>query len=306
MKLMKRLLRVGSRESKLAVSQARLVMDMIKKHHPELELELVTMKTSGDMILDRSLDEVGGKGLFVKELDIALRSGVIDFAVHSLKDMPMETPEELPVVSYARRENPRDALVLPLGAAALDLSRPFGCSSARRRLQLETLYPGVKVEGLRGNVLTRLEKLDRGGLCATVLACAGLTRLSLGGRISRVFGEDEMIPAAGQGVLAVQARAGEDHAYLACVDDREARIAASCEKAFVRRLGGSCSSPIAAYASFSGPELVLRGLYYDEKRGRQAKGKLAMPAGEAEKLGIALAEALMKETESRAAGEVTG
>ncbi len=300
---MRRLLRVGSRESRLAVMQARLVMDALKKHHPELELELVTMKTSGDIILDRSLDEVGGKGLFVKELDAALRNGVIDIAVHSLKDMPAETPEELPVVSYFRREDPRDALVLPLGAEALDQSKPLGCSSARRRLQLEALYPGVRVEGLRGNVLTRLEKLDKGGFCAAVLACAGLKRLGLGGRISRVFSEDEMIPAAGQGILAVQARAGEDHACLACADDMEARLAASCEKAFVRRLGGDCSSPIAAYARLSGSEITLRGLYYDEKRRRRAQGKLAMPAGEAEKLGIALAEALMRETESRTSEE---
>jgi hydroxymethylbilane synthase len=138
---MKRLIRVGSRESKLAVTQTQSIINIIKTHHPELEFEIVTMKTSGDMILDRNLDEVGGKGLFVKELDIGLRSGQIDFAVHSLKDMPMLTPEDLPVVSLSVRENPYDALVLPRKAGEVDLTKPFGCSSARRKLQLERLYP---------------------------------------------------------------------------------------------------------------------------------------------------------------------
>ena len=292
---MRRLIRVGSRESKLAVIQARLVVDIIREHHPELEFEFVTMKTSGDMILDRSLDEVGGKGLFVKELDIGLRSGVIDFAVHSLKDMPMATPEDLPVISYTRRENPFDALVLPAGAEELDPTRPFGCSSARRKLQLETLYPGVTVKGIRGNVLSRLDKVDGGDYAATVLACAGLHRLGLNHRITRIFDETEMIPAAGQGILAVQARAGEDHTYLACVDDAAARLATKAENAFIRRLDGGCSSPIAAYAKISGGSIQLFGLHYDPESGRHAVGVMTMMAEEAETLGLALAERLLRE-----------
>lgn len=291
---MKKIIRVGSRESKLAVIQAHLVVASIRQHHPELEFEFVTMKTSGDMILDRNLDEVGGKGLFVKELDIGLRSGQIDFAIHSLKDMPMVTPEDLPVISYTKRENPFDALVMPKGIQDINKAKPFGCSSARRKLQLEKLYPGITVKGIRGNVLSRLDKVDSGDYAATVLACAGLYRLGLQHRISKTFNEKDMIPAAGQGILAVQARAGEDHTYLSCVDNTEARIATKAENAFIRRLDGGCSSPIAAYAKIIGADVLLYGLHYDEQSGRHATGTMAMPVEDAEALGLALAEELIK------------
>jgi hydroxymethylbilane synthase len=295
---MKRLIRVGSRESKLAVTQTQSIINIIKTHHPELEFEIVTMKTSGDMILDRNLDEVGGKGLFVKELDIGLRSGQIDFAVHSLKDMPMLTPEDIPVVSLSVRENPYDALVLPRKAGEVDLTKPFGCSSARRKLQLERLYPGIAVKGIRGNVQLRLQKVDSGDYAATILACAGLNRMGLQHRISKVFTEKDMIPAAGQGILAIQARAGEDHTYLRCVNDPASQIAFSAERAFVRRLDGGCSSPIAAYAKISGGQVILHGLHYDEETGRHAVGVMEMPVAEAEKLGITLAEQLLAKLSS--------
>jgi hydroxymethylbilane synthase len=295
---MKRLIRVGSRESKLAVTQTQSIINIIKTHHPELEFEIVTMKTSGDMILDRNLDEVGGKGLFVKELDIGLRSGQIDFAVHSLKDMPMLTPEDLPVVSLSVRENPYDALVLPRKAGEVDLTKPFGCSSARRKLQLERLYPGIAVKGIRGNVQLRLQKVDSGDYAATILACAGLNRMGLQHRISKVFTEKDMIPAAGQGILAIQARAGEDHTYLRCVNDPASQIAFSAERAYVRRLDGGCSSPIAAYAKISGGQVILHGLHYDEETGRHAVGVMEMPVAEAEKLGITLAEQLLAKLSS--------
>ena len=262
---MKRLIRVGSRESKLAVTQTQSIINIIKTHHPELEFEIVTMKTSGDMILDRNLDEVGGKGLFVKELDIGLRSGQIDFAVHSLKDMPMLTPEDLPVVSLSVRENPYDALVLPRKAGEVDLTKPFGCSSARRKLQLERLYPGIAVKGIRGNVQLRLQKVDSGDYAATILACAGLNRMGLQHRISKVFTEKDMIPAAGQGILAIQARAGEDHTYLRCVNDPASQIAFNAERAFDRRLDGGCSSPIAAYAKIAAVRCSARPPYDGDK-----------------------------------------
>lgn len=292
---MSKLIRVGSRESKLAVIQARYVIDLVKAQHPELDFELVTMKTSGDLILDRNLDEVGGKGLFVKELDLGLRNGQIDFAVHSLKDMPIITPEDLPIAAFSKREDPFDALVMPEGVDKIDLSKPFGCSSARRALQLGKLYPGMSVKGIRGNVLLRLSKLDSGEYAATVLACAGLRRMGLEIRITKVFNEDEMIPAAGQGILAVQGRYGEDYSYLSCVDDFEARCAAIAERAFVRRLDGGCSSPIAAFARLEGADLLLRGLYYEEASGKHITGKMKMPVKDAETLGIALAEKLLKE-----------
>lgn len=155
-------IRVGSRESRLAVVQSELVMDAIRAAHPEVGLELVTMKTTGDKILDRTLDKVGGKGLFVKELDAALLDGRVDLTVHSCKDLPMEEDPRIPLAGFSRREDPRDVLVLPQGAEELDPSRPIGCASARRAVQLRALFPGVAVAPVRGNVLTRLRKLDEG------------------------------------------------------------------------------------------------------------------------------------------------
>ena len=179
--LKKRLAAAGldSRDSALAVVQSRLVMDALQAAHPDLELELVTMKTTGDKILDRTLDKVGGKGLFVKELDVALREGRVDLTVHSCKDLPMEVPEDLPLAAFPRREDPRDALVLPRDTAELDFSKPIGCASLRRRIQLLKLFPQARVEPVRGNVLTRLDKLDSGQYGALVLAAAGLKRLGL-------------------------------------------------------------------------------------------------------------------------------
>lgn len=292
---MKRTIRVGSRESKLAVVQATMVIQRLQQEHPEFHYELVTMKTTGDVILDRNLDQVGGKGLFVKELDIGLRAGQIDVAVHSLKDMPMVTPEDLPLIAFTARENPFDALIMPSGTLELDLTKPFGCSSPRRTLQLQKLYPGLTVSGIRGNVQLRLQKLDSGAFAATVLACAGLNRLGLESRITRVFTPDEMLPAAGQGILAIQARAGEDTDYLRCLDDPAARIAATAERAFVRRLDGGCSSPIAAFAELQGDRLLLRGLHYEPSTNRHVTGSLTGTVQEAEALGIAMAETLLKE-----------
>ena len=180
-------IRVGSRESALAVIQSRMVMDAIRQAVPDAELELVTMKTTGDRILDRPLDQIGGKGLFVKELDHVLRDGRVDFTVHSLKDMPMDVPEDLPLAAFSRREDPRDVLVLAEGASQLDPSRPIGCSSRRRQLQLKALFPRMEVMPVRGNVQTRLNKLQDGEYSALVLAAAGLKRLGLEGRISRYF-----------------------------------------------------------------------------------------------------------------------
>ncbi len=259
------MIKVGSRESKLAVVQSGIVMDAIRAESPHTELTLVTMKTTGDIILDRTLDKIGGKGLFVKELDRALLSGEVDLTVHSLKDMPMETSPLLPIAAVSKREDPRDALVLPQGISELDFSKPIGCSSARRTLQLRRLFPGCLVAPVRGNVQTRLAKLDSGEYSALVLACAGLVRLGLEGRISRVFEPHEMLPAAGQGILAVQARADFDAGLLCGFHDADAMLIAQAERSFVRTLNGGCSSPVAAYATIDGQTLKLTGLYVDEQ-----------------------------------------
>ena len=288
-------LRAGSRESRLAVIQTELVMAAIREREAACEIELVTMKTTGDKILDRTLDKVGGKGLFVKELDAALLDGRVDFTVHSCKDLPMDLDPRLPLAGFSRRADPRDALVLPVGASELDRSKPIGCASARRALQLKRLFPGQPVAPVRGNVLTRLAKLDGGQYAALVLAVSGLERLGLEGRISRVFSTDEMLPAAGQGILAVQIRAGEDAGYLSAFLDREAADCALAERAFVRRLDGGCSSPVAAFATVEGESLTLRGMDVTAV-GEPIFDTITGPRDQGEALGIALADRIREGT----------
>lgn len=276
----------ASRESRLAVIQAELVMGAIAEAHPELEPELLTMKTTGDRILDRPLDKIGGKGLFVRELDAALREGRADLAVHSCKDLPMELPEDLPIAAFTPREDPRDALVLPAGKT--DIEGPIGCSSLRRSLQLRMLFPDREVVSVRGNVLTRLQKLDSGEFGALVLAAAGLKRLGLESCVSRYFSVEEMLPAAGQGILAVQCRAGTDTSYLDCVRDREAERCALAERSFVRALDGGCSSPVAAHAVVSGSGITITGLYVDASE-RLYREAVSGPAENGEALARELA-----------------
>lgn len=276
------MIRVGSRDSRLAVVQAEEIMTRLG-----VPCELVTMKTTGDKILDRTLDKVGGKGLFVKELDRALAAGEVDLTVHSLKDMPMETPDGLPIAAYSPREDARDVLVLPEGVTELDLSKPIGCASARRRVQLEKLFPGARVEPVRGNVQTRLRKLDSGQYGALVLAAAGLHRLGLQGRISRYFSPDEILPAAGQAILAVQTRTGELTGETAALDCPESRVCALAERALVRALDGGCFAPIAAYAVLEKGTLRLRGLYAENDH--LFKDEITGAPEDAEALGEALA-----------------
>ena len=283
---------VGSRESVLAVVQANMLIDSLKAAHPELEIELVTMKTTGDKILDRTLDKVGGKGLFVKELDAALLERRADITVHSLKDMPMEVSAELPLLCFSKREDPRDALVLPEGATELAPGAVIGSSSLRRALQLKAIFPDHEIAPIRGNLQTRLRKLDEGQFGALVLAAAGLKRLGLEERIRRYFTTEEMIPAAGQGILGVQGRRGEDHAYLDCFADAEAGYAAACERSFVRELDGGCTSPVCAHAVVHGDKITLRGLDYDPATGAHRVGTDEGSITEAEALGARLARRL--------------
>ena len=282
-------IRIGSRESRLAVIQSELVMDAIRAHHPDVALELVTMKTTGDKILDRTLDQIGGKGLFVKELDAALLEGRADLSVHSCKDLPMDIDPRIPLAGFTRREDPRDVLVLPEGVTELDNSKPIGCASARRAVQLKALFPGMEIAPVRGNVLTRLRKLDEGQFSALVLAAAGLKRLGLEGRISRYFTVEEMLPAAGQGILALQSRAGEDLSWLSGVLDEEGTWCAVAERAFVRALDGGCSSPIAAHAVLSDGEITITGLYVDEE-GTAIRRTTTGPRNQGEDLARRLAD----------------
>lgn len=296
---MKKIVRIGSRESKLAVIQAELVRDRIMKANPEYEVQIITMKTTGDMILDRSLDKIGGKGLFVKELDRALLEGRVDITVHSLKDMPMETSPKLPLLAFTKREDPRDALILNSKLTSFPADGLVGTSSKRRALQLAALYPEIRTCGIRGNVQTRLRKLTEEGMDATILAAAGLNRLGMENYIGRYFSVEEMIPAAGQGILAVQGRAGEIFPWMETLNDRESSYAALAERQFVRVLDGGCSSPVAAHAIIHGNELRLLGLYYKESDNSYFTSELTGDVKDCEKLGETLALKMHKESENR-------
>ena len=268
---------IGSRESKLAVLQSEMVKSYIEQKNreknagSEITVNILTMKTTGDIILDRTLDKVGGKGLFVKELDKALMDGRSILSV----------------------------LVLPEGVAELDPDKPLGCSSLRRTLQLKKLYPEMEVKSIRGNLQTRLRKLDEGEYSGLILAAAGLKRLGLENRSSRYFTPDEMIPSAGQGILAVQGRKGEDYGYLDGYCDRDAWLAGTAERAYVKYLDGGCSSPVAAFAEVDGDEIFIRGLYYSEATGKWLTGQIRGAAEDGEKLGIALAKQLKSDCEGR-------
>ncbi len=301
---MKKNIIIGSRESRLAVIQSELIKEYIENTNINTEVSLLTMKTTGDMILDRTLDKIGGKGLFVKELDKALLDKKSDISVHSLKDMPMELPEELPIIAFSKREDPRDVLVLPKGTSEMDMDKPIGCSGPRRVLQVKELFPDCQIKSIRGNILTRLKKLDDGEYGALILAAAGLKRLGLEDRIFRYFEPDEIIPAAGQGILAVQGRKGEDYSCLAGFEDRDSALEAKAERAFVRALDGGCSSPVTAFSVVKGDTITIKGLYFNEVSGQYIKGEISGAAGEGADLGCKLALELKEKIGTEKAGKV--
>jgi hydroxymethylbilane synthase len=255
-----RSLTIATRESRLALWQAEHVRDLLGARFG-VEVRLLGMTTRGDQILDRSLSKVGGKGLFVKELEAALEGGRADLAVHSLKDVPMDLPPGFALAAVLEREDPRDALVSPRFAdlAALPPGACVGTSSLRRVAQLAALRPDLRIEPLRGNLDTRLRKLDEGQYDAIVLAAAGLMRLGLAERIRTRFVPAMMLPAAGQGALGIEVRADDTELRraLATLIDRPAWLAVHAERAVSRGLGGSCSMPLAAHATWQGETLHL-------------------------------------------------
>jgi len=255
-----RTLTIATRESRLALWQAEHVRNLLETRF-EIEVKLLGMTTRGDQILDRTLSKVGGKGLFVKELETALEDGHADLAVHSLKDVPMDLPAGFALAAVLDREDPRDALVSPRYASLADLPQGacVGTSSLRRLAQLTTARPDLRIEPLRGNLDTRLRKLDEGQYDAIVLAAAGLVRLGLAERIRMRFAPQQMLPAAGQGALGIEVRAddAELREMLAGLIHRPTWLAVHAERAVSRGLGGSCSMPLAAHAQWQGPELHL-------------------------------------------------
>ena len=256
---------IATRESRLALWQAEHVKALLEAQGHTVTL--LGMTTKGDQILDRSLSKVGGKGLFVKELEVALEEGRADIAVHSLKDVPMDLPEGFELACVMEREDPRDAFVSPQYASLHELPEGavVGTSSLRRTVLLRALRPDLRIEPLRGNLDTRLKKLDDGQYAGIVLAAAGLKRLGLAARIRTVFEPDHMLPAAGQGALGIEIRSGRAdlRAALAPLAHQRTWLTVTAERAISRAMGGSCSMPLAAHGEWHGDELRLRAAWGD-------------------------------------------
>lgn len=256
-------LKIGSRGSALAMAQSKIIVDRLEREHPKLKCEIVPFTTTGDRILDKTLDKIGGKGLFVKELELALLEGSVDLTIHSLKDMPMEVDERLPILAVSERENPFDVLVLPKNVNEIDFSKPIGTSSKRREVQIRKIFPNCEVKPVRGNVITRLEKLDSGLFSGLILAYAGLKRLGLENRISRVFSEKDMVPSGCQGVLAVQGKVGFDTSVLEGVHCEKTFSVIKSERTFLSEVGGGCSAPIGVYGIKIDENISLSGMMLD-------------------------------------------
>jgi hydroxymethylbilane synthase len=290
-------LRIATRESRLAMRQTEIVAAAIGERHAGLMIEIVGMTTRGDRVLDRPLAEVGGKGLFVKELEVALEEDRADIAVHSLKDVPMELPEGFALASFGRREDPFDAFVSNRFAslAALPEGAVVGTSSLRRECQLRRLRPRLEPRLLRGNVNTRLARLDAGDFDAIILAAAGLRRLGFAERIRHIIPAAQSLPAIGQGILAIEYRSGRDdlRALLAAFEDRATACAARAERALGRVVEGSCEVPVGALASVRGETLELDAFVGMPDGTRMVRKSASGACAQAERVGHALGEALL-------------
>ncbi|MBJ91836.1 MAG: hydroxymethylbilane synthase [Alteromonadaceae bacterium] len=296
-------IRIATRKSALALWQAEYVKAELLRNHPNLTVELVPMSTQGDKILDTPLAKIGGKGLFVKELEQAMLEDRADIAVHSMKDVPVEFPDGLMLHTICPRENPQDAFVsnqfksideLPPGAVV-------GTSSLRRQCQLKALRPDLTVRDLRGNVNTRLAKLDNGEYAAIILAAAGLIRLGFEQRIAALMPVDTSLPANGQGAVGIECRSDDKEVQqlLSALEHRETRICVLAERAMNRKLQGGCQVPIGAYAVIENDTLWLRGLVGALDGSEIIRHQLRGPVAEAEQLGVALAEHLLSQGADR-------
>ena len=317
---------IGTRGSKLALWQAECIKSLLKKHHPDLEVHLIKIKTTGDMILDVPLAQVGGKGLFVKEIEEAILRNVIDIAVHSMKDVPTEFPAGLHLSAICEREDPRDAFICQVLNFRFkvprfkDLSRGarIGTSSLRRSSQLLNMRPDLQITQLRGNLDTRMRKLDEGQFDAIILAVAGVKRLGLQNRITQILPFEVSLPAIGQGAIGIECRVDDEiiNKIVGALNHKETSIAVRAERAFLKRLEGGCQVPIAAYARIEHTAegkgqkdpllmthhslLVMDGLVGSIDGKRLVRGRIEGKPEDHELLGIRLAEDLL----SRGAGEI--
>ena len=295
---------IASRESALALWQARHIESRLAALYPRAEIRVLGLTTEGDRRLDASLARIGGKGLFVKELEEALASGRADIAVHSMKDLPMTLPPGFALAAVSERADPRDALVSTRYAdfSAMPEGSRVGTSSLRRECQLRARHPGLRLEPLRGNVTTRLRKLDAGDYEAVILAAAGLKRLGLEDRITRLIPPAESLPAPGQGALGVECLSGRPGLIdaLAALNHAATASCVAAERAFSRSLSGSCNVPLGAYAEAEGANLRLRGFVGAPDGSRLVRGELRGSARDPEALGVTLAKAL----KAQGAGEI--
>jgi hydroxymethylbilane synthase len=297
------ILKLGTRGSKLALTQSGWVKERIESAHRGVRVELIRIRTTGDKMLDSPLSKIGGKGLFVKEIELALQDGQVDLAVHSMKDVPAELPPDLEARIFPKREDPRDALVsrrfpslsdLPEGAAV-------GTGSLRRSTQLLSRRPDLRIVPIRGNVDTRIQKMESGQLDAVILAAAGMNRLGLRERISCILSPEELLPAIGQGALCLETRKADLSVsdLLRFMHDEETELTVRAERAFLLRLGGGCQVPIAGHARLEGDTMVLDGMVAELDGSRVIRERMAGVRENPEGLGAALAQKLLSEGADR-------
>ncbi|CAD5106351.1 hydroxymethylbilane synthase [Zestomonas carbonaria] len=292
-------IRIATRKSALALWQAEYVKARLEQAHPGLVVSLVPMVSRGDKLLDAPLAKIGGKGLFVKELETALLENEADIAVHSMKDVPMDFPEGLGLYCICEREDPRDAFVSNTFASldALPAGSVVGTSSLRRQAQLLARRPDLKIQFLRGNVNTRLAKLDAGDYDAIILAAAGLIRLGFESRVRSFISVEDSLPAGGQGAVGIECRSAdaEIHALLAPLHHRDTALRVTAERALNKRLNGGCQVPIACYAELENGRLWLRGLVGQPDGGQLLRAEASASESQAEALGVQVAEDLLRQ-----------
>jgi len=307
---MKKTVRIGTRASLLAMAQSTNIKNLIEAQYPDVSVELVKIVTKGDKILDVPLAKVGGKGLFVKELEEAMLTRDVDMAVHSMKDVPAELPDDLHLGIITKREDPRDAFISNKYSSFADLpaGARVGTSSLRRQAQLSVMRKDLLIEDLRGNLDTRLRKLDEGQYDAIILAAAGLNRLKLADRATSYFSEEEMLPAVGQGAVGIELRKDADEvlAGLKFLEDEVTAVAVTAERAFLDRLEGGCQVPIGGFARLNDGELVLTGLIAAVNGENMIKKQIVGKPEDAEEMGRSLAEELLGQGGGEILAEVYG
>lgn len=290
---------IATRESPLALWQAEHVQALLRERYPEKDVKLLGMTTKGDQILDRTLSKIGGKGLFVKELEVAMQEGSAHLAVHSLKDVPMELPEGFVLAAVSSREDPRDAFVSPRYETleSMPAGSVVGTASLRRELMLRSKFPHLVVKPVRGNVGTRLRKLDSGEYDALIMASAGLKRLGLEERIREIISDEISLPSPGQGALGLECLANDEKTReaVAFINDEQTRACCLAERAVSRALGGSCQVPLAAYATITDSTMRLRALIGDHTTGELVATEQTGPWTEYERLASEAVEALLKQ-----------